>query len=137
MCTLNLQLMDSQLLFHTRQEASQYELPRLVQQWCQSLGFRMRSRTRVFSTQRSNCSPSVVRIWSNFVRFSWIQYDFGGKPFHMIVPDESDRSILRSSGLFLASCFQWLSLEKTARPFSSSVKPNCSHQFATAPQTLS
>ena len=34
---------------------------------CQDLGFRIRSRTRVFSVQRSNCSPSVVRIWSNFV----------------------------------------------------------------------
>ena len=34
----------------------------------QCLGFRIRSRTRIFSTQRSNFSPSVVCIRSNFVR---------------------------------------------------------------------
>ena len=34
---------------------------------CQSFGFRIRSRTRIFSTQRSNCSSSVVCIRLNFV----------------------------------------------------------------------
>ena len=36
---------------------------------CQSLGVRIISRNRVFSAQRSNCSPSVVSIWSNSVLF--------------------------------------------------------------------
>ena len=34
MCTLDLQLMKSQLLFHIRQEFSQYGVPKLVQWWC-------------------------------------------------------------------------------------------------------
>ena len=34
---------------------------------CQSFVFRIRSRNRVFSARRCDCSPSVVSIWSNFV----------------------------------------------------------------------
>ena len=34
------------------------------------LGSRIRSRTLIFSTQRSNFSPSAIPIWSNFVRLS-------------------------------------------------------------------
>ena len=36
---------------------------------CQNLGFWIISINRKFSTQKSNCSPSVVTIWSNFVLF--------------------------------------------------------------------
>ena len=112
--------MELQLLFHIRQEFSQNDLPNLVQQWCfknsgQSLGFRIRSRTRVFSTQKSNCSPSVVRVLSNFVLFPGCNQDIGSKFFLKIVSAVSYWPTHRCTGLFLASCFQLLFSEKTPR----------------------
>ena len=56
MCPLDLRLMESQLLSTS-----------VIRNSCQSFG--TTSRNRVFSAQKSKCSPSVNSIWSNFVLF--------------------------------------------------------------------
>ena len=75
---------------------------------CQSLGLRIMSRNRIFSAQTSNCSPSVVSIWSNYVLFLGCSKMLKVSFFHIIVSAVSYRSARRNSRLFLASCLQLL-----------------------------
>ena len=144
---------------HVRQEFSQYELPKLVQWLCLS-GIaadtwlvEKRSRTRVFSAQRSTCSPSVVFIWSNFVLLPGCRTILEVSFFRIIVSSiltASDSKLRTCSRILFPVAGVWrdtksctssgfnlvkilLSTGRLARPFSSSVKPNGWHQLATAP----
>ena len=74
---------------------------------CPNLGFRTRSRTRIFSVQRSKCSPSVVSIWSNYVFLPGDRKMLEVCFFRVIVSAVSHRPARRSSKLFsypVSSC---------------------------------
>ena len=63
----------SRLPFHIRQAFPKYEVPEIgpiivpSRIAAKGLVFRIRSRTRILSAQRSSCSPSVVLVRSIFL----------------------------------------------------------------------
>ena len=107
---------------------------------CQSLGFRIKPRNRIFSVQKSNCSPSVVSMWSNFVLFPGCKQNVGSKFFLIIVSAVSYWPAHRSSGLCLASCYQLLLSEEIPRVvlllFSTWSKSCCPQQWLFVPFLL-
>ena len=68
-----------------------------------------------FSAQRSDCSPSVVSIWSNFVLLPSCHTILEVRFFAYLCELYFTGQALRSSKRFLASCFQLLVSEEVPR----------------------
>ena len=88
--------MESQLLFHIRQEFTQYELSKLIQSWClqeklPNLGF----LTRIYEAIVTIRHPHLVELRT----VSWQRQDIGSKLVHMIVSAVSYWPARRRSGL--------------------------------------